>query len=112
MSAYPWTPLRSCLNCVDTWNPLRANDVENFRYIDLSSVDQDTKTIIEAREVACAQAPSRARQLVQTGDVLVSTVRPNLNGVARVRWPTWSPNPSPCSANAGRARAASRAGAS
>lgn len=34
--------------------------------------------------MACADAPSRARQLVKSGDVLVSTVRPNLNGVARV----------------------------
>jgi type I restriction enzyme S subunit len=55
-----------------------------FRYIDLSSVDQDSKTISDAREVACGEAPSRARQLVLAGDVLVSTVRPNLNGVARV----------------------------
>lgn len=29
-------------------------------------------------------APSRARQLIKMGDVLVSTVRPNLNGVAPV----------------------------
>jgi len=63
---------------------LRAAPDEEFRYIDLSAVDQDTKSITEAREIACAEAPSRARQLVRTGDVLVSTVRPNLNGVARV----------------------------
>ncbi|MBS0533262.1 MAG: restriction endonuclease subunit S, partial [Proteobacteria bacterium] len=31
-----------------------------------------------------SEAPSRARQLVKCGDVLVSTVRPNLNGVAPV----------------------------
>lgn len=31
-----------------------------------------------------SEAPSRARQLVQTNDVLVSTVRPNLNSVAVV----------------------------
>ncbi len=84
MSAYPSTPLGSCVLRVETWNPLRAAPDEEFRYIDLSAVDQDTKSIAEAREMACAEAPSRARQLVQTGDVLVSTVRPNLNGVARV----------------------------
>ncbi|MDO9115560.1 MAG: restriction endonuclease subunit S [Polaromonas sp.] len=67
-----------------TWNPLRASPDDVFRYIDLSSVDQDAKTVVEAREVACGEAPSRARQLVSVGDVLVSTVRPNLNGVARV----------------------------
>ena len=84
MSAYPSTPLGSCVLRVETWHPLRAAPDEEFRYIDLSAVDQDTKSITEAREIACAEAPSRARQLVRTGDVLVSTVRPNLNGVARV----------------------------
>ena len=84
MSAYPSTPLGSCVLRVETWNPLRAAPDEEFRYIDLSAVDQDTKSITEAREIACAEAPSRARQLVRTGDVLVSTVRPTLNGVALV----------------------------
>ena len=84
MSAYPSTPLGSCVLRVETWHPLRAAPDEEFRYIDLGAVDQDTKSITEAREIACAEAPSRARQLVRTGDVLVSTVRPNLNGVARV----------------------------
>jgi len=76
--------LGSCLGRATTWNPLRASADDVFRYIDLSSVDQDTKTVVEAREVTCGEAPSRARQLVSAGDVLVSTVRPNLNGVARV----------------------------
>lgn len=67
-----------------TWNPLRSPSDEVFDYIDLSAVDQEAKLIIGAREVSCDEAPSRARQLVARGDVLVSTVRPNLNGVARV----------------------------
>lgn len=69
---------------VKTWNPLRADGDEVFQYIDLSAVDQDSKAIVGAREVSCAEAPSRARQAVATDDVLVSTVRPNLNAVARV----------------------------
>ena len=67
-----------------TWNPSRFPSDEVFDYIDLSAVDQNAKLITEAREVSCGEAPSRARQLVARGDVLVSTVRPNLNGVARV----------------------------
>jgi type I restriction enzyme S subunit len=50
----------------------------------LSAVDQETKLIVGAREIPAREAPSRARQLVQAGDVLVSTVRPNLNAVTRV----------------------------
>lgn len=67
-----------------TWNPLRRTTNEVFTYIDLSAIDQETKTIVGAREVRCTEAPSRARQLVSAGDVLVATVRPNLNGVASV----------------------------
>lgn len=73
-----------CVRPAKTWNPLRAAGEEEFTYIDLSAIDQERKQIVEARNVACAEAPSRARQLVEAGDVLVSTVRPNLNGVARV----------------------------
>lgn len=85
MTAAPLTPLRGLVLEVATWNPLRPGiEDEAFNYIDLSAVDQDLKTITGAREVSCADAPSRARQIVRAGDVLVSTVRPNLNGVALV----------------------------
>jgi type I restriction enzyme S subunit len=67
-----------------TWNPSRFPVDEVFQYIDLSAVDQEAKAITGAREVPCGEAPSRARQLVESGDILVSTVRPNLNGVACV----------------------------
>jgi type I restriction enzyme S subunit len=65
-------------------HPARSPADDVFDYIDLSAVDQDAKLITGAREASCGEAPSRARQLVARGDVLVSTVRPNLNGVARV----------------------------
>lgn len=55
-----------------------------FTYIDLSSVDQNTKVISKPSTLSSADAPSRARQVVRAGDVLVSTVRPNLNAVAIV----------------------------
>lgn len=69
---------------VNTWNPIREAPDDSFKYVDLSSVDQQTKTIIEAREIVGREAPSRARQVIATDDVLVATVRPNLNGVAKV----------------------------
>lgn len=85
MKAPPSTvPIRSLVRAVETWNPSRADGEKIFDYIDLSSVDSDTKVITEARSLSCSEAPSRARQLVAAKDVLVSTVRPNLNGVASV----------------------------
>lgn len=68
---------------VQTWNPTRDPKRE-FDYIDLSAVDNSSKEITGAVQVLGAEAPSRARQLVAAGDVLVSTVRPNLNAVAVV----------------------------
>lgn len=69
---------------VSSWNPQSSRDGAEFTYVDLGSVDQDLKTIIGPRRIPTADAPSRARQIIREGDVLVSTVRPNLNGVARV----------------------------
>ena len=54
------------------------------RYIDIGSVDRDSKRVGPAEMVTRANAPTRARQWVKPGDVLVSLTRPNLNAVALV----------------------------
>lgn len=71
---------------IKSWNPVKSGSSVLFDYIDLSSVDKDKKLIglDSVPQVLPAEAPSRARQVVQGGDVLVATVRPNLNGVAIV----------------------------
>ncbi len=53
-------------------------------YVDISSVDNLEKRIISYQTIDAKKAPSRAKQLLKKGDVLVSTVRPNLNAVAIV----------------------------
>lgn len=53
-------------------------------YIDISSIDRQRKTIGDLRDVDATTAPTRARQWVKRGDVLVSMTRPNLNAVAMV----------------------------
>jgi type I restriction enzyme S subunit len=57
---------------------------EAFLYVDISSVDNTTKRVVAAKTLATGKAPSRARQNLQVGDVLVSMTRPNLNAVALV----------------------------
>jgi type I restriction enzyme S subunit len=54
-----------------------------FRYIALADVGTDTIRAPLAR-YRLAQAPSRARRIVRTGNILMATVRPNLLGYARV----------------------------
>ena len=76
-------PIADCVDKCQTWNP-RSSGAGSFDYIDLSSVDKGTKSITSTERYECSDAPSRARQLVKTDDVLVATVRPNLNGVALV----------------------------
>lgn len=66
-----------------TMNPSAWPD-DPFTYVDVAAVDNKKKTITGARTLKGAEAPSRARKLMRTGDVLVSTVRPNLNAVALV----------------------------
>lgn len=78
------TSLAELVDPVGTWNPTRRPPEESFVYVDLAAVNQELKTISGAWRVSCADAPSRARQLLRKGDVLVSTVRPNLNAVAEV----------------------------
>ena len=53
-------------------------------YIDISSIDRDRKEIVDPQSIEPASAPTRARQWVAPGDVLVSMTRPNLNAVAIV----------------------------
>ena len=55
-----------------------------IEYLDISSVDNAEKRIISYQTIRSSNAPSRAKQLLKKGDVLVSTVRPNLNAVAVV----------------------------
>lgn len=66
-----------------TRNPAVQPDDE-FTYVDVSAIDNQQKIINGARLLLGSEAPSRARKLLRANDVLVSTVRPNLNAVALV----------------------------
>ena len=59
------------------------NSSSSFLYLDLTAVTAPG-CLASPRKLAAADAPSRARRQVQSGDVLISTVRPNLRGFARV----------------------------
>src|SRR5207249_11345626 len=53
-------------------------------YIDIGSIDRDLKRVGANEKITRTNAPTRARQWVKPGDVLVSLTRPNLNAVALV----------------------------
>lgn len=58
--------------------------VQQFDYIDISSIDTARNAIVDPKRLAGRDAPSRARQVVRAGDVLVSTVRTYLKNTAMV----------------------------
>lgn len=72
-----------CLPTVESIDPRRSPQVE-FWYVDISAVDNASKRIVSPQKVLGALASVRARQVVQTNDVIVATTRPNLNAVALI----------------------------
>lgn len=70
--------------CLSTkkWNARKHNN-EMFSYTEISSIDVITGQIRESL-VPLKDAPSRAKKLINTGDILVSTVRPNRGAIAVV----------------------------
>lgn len=57
-----------------------------FKYIDIGSIIRP-KCLGEVKTMALKEAPSRARRLVKEGDILISTVRPNLQSFVRIESP-------------------------
>ena len=82
ISASVQVPIGDLIQPVSSWSPAADKREGTFRYIDLSSINNERKELRSVQSIRFADAPSRARQLVRGGDILVSTVRPNLNGIA------------------------------
>ena len=82
----------------DGWEWVRLGDIvapvtkvrpadqpeKEITYIDISSVDNDRYRITSPKLFRGDQAPSRARQLIRSGDTLLSTVRVYLKNTALV----------------------------
>ncbi len=72
-----------CEEAIPALDPL-TQPTKTFRYVDITSVDNKTKRIVVARQLLGRDAPSRARQVIRTGDVILATTRPSLNAVTLV----------------------------
>ena len=55
---------------------------DTIKYIDISSIDNKRNVMTGYTEYVLEEAPSRAQQHIKKGDIVVSTVRPNLKNVA------------------------------
>ena len=56
-----------------------------FIYIDISSIGNGNGQVYLENQVLVNEAPSRARRIVKTNDVIISTVRPNLKAFALLK---------------------------
>lgn len=78
---YKFEPIGNYTDEVQNDNPLNYPN-KLYSYVDISSVDNTKKKVIDVKKYIGLEAPSRARQITKNGDILISTVRPNLNAVA------------------------------
>ena len=73
---------KACLKTIQK-DP-RNNPDAAFMYIDVSSVSNQSFSIVETKSIMGKEAPSRARKLVRKNDVIFATVRPTLKRIAKV----------------------------
>jgi type I restriction enzyme S subunit len=80
---WPVKTLGEVLFRTETVNPAEKPATE-FEYVDVSAISNETFQITETQRLKGKDAPSRARRLIRTDDVLFATVRPTLQRIAIV----------------------------
>lgn len=84
-TTYPVVPLSDiCEINAENKNPALAFGDDEFIYIDISSVENGTGKIDFSNKIKGSDASSRAKRAVKKGDILFSTVRPNLKAYGYV----------------------------
>ncbi|MGB3478933.1 MAG: restriction endonuclease subunit S [bacterium] len=78
-----WTRLGDVQETVEMVSP-KKQPTKEFTYIDIASIDNNSQKIVTYKRYSGKNAPSRARQLIKTGDILFSTVRTYLKNIAIV----------------------------
>jgi type I restriction enzyme S subunit len=77
------TSLGDVLVKTETIDPTKYPNME-FVYLDVSSVNKENKEIETTTKLLGKDAPSRARKLIRTNDVIFATVRPTHSRVAMI----------------------------
>lgn len=80
-SKYPLYSVSRCLNCVTRSWKKSSEKNETFQYIEIGGIDIENETI-SSSTVEVKKAPSRATQIVKTGDLIFGLTRPYLKKFA------------------------------
>ena len=78
-----WTRLGEIVVEIERGNP-KDTPERDFIYLDIASIDNNQQKITNPKKYFGENAPSRARQIVKSGDILFSTVRTYLKNIAIV----------------------------
>ena len=68
--------------CKPNVGQIKLDDDRLIDYFDIASIDNINKKITGFTTYTFVEAPSRARRMIKKDNILVSTIRPNLNAVA------------------------------
>ena len=79
----PTAPLWALATHNDETLPETTDPDREIEYIDIGSVSRD-RGVTATHRLTFGDAPTRARRVVRSGDVVVSTVRTYLRAVARI----------------------------
>jgi type I restriction enzyme S subunit len=75
--------IEKCISKTKNRDP-RKEPENDFIYVDVSSVSNDFFRIENISKILGKEAPSRARKIIQDGDVIFATVRPTLKRIAKI----------------------------
>jgi len=83
LAAYNSQPLGSVIQFSHETTDPSARAVKTFPYVEISSIDTETGEAHSVDTVS-TDAPSRARMLIRTDDIIVSLTRPHHGAIAQV----------------------------
>jgi len=75
--------VKDCISKTRGIDPTKVHN-KTFKYVDISSICNDTYRIQGHQSINNTNAPSRARKEIRTGDIIYATVRPYLKRLAMV----------------------------
>lgn len=82
-ASWAWAEIQDITSPFSTVDP-RRTPLETFRYVDIGSIDNSSQSITEPKTFLGRDAPSRARRVIKSKDILFSTVRTYLRNIAQV----------------------------
>lgn len=79
-----YVSIGSLLHKTKNLNPILEFKNDEFTYIDITSINNSIYKIETPKTLKGKNAPSRAKKIVELGDIIFATTRPNLKNIAIV----------------------------